>query len=250
MIFAEWMPPANPDPHYWEFSTPSVWDLGSSTTNRTAASNCREQLAFNRDEIVHLQYITTKRLNWGGTANNERLSELNLITCHNGERRRWPLLRSNNSTRAFDRLLEPLLRETDLPVVRVLDEWLGWRVTETPYGPANPTSGQANTEIRPILATRPDPLLAISVSRSAREEALWERRFRCSGGSKRSFLRAFGRDSGSLRLSRTLLGAAPTTKNRRPSQKARCKRRRCTSRSSITLNAIRGAGTSASARNR
>jgi hypothetical protein len=144
---------------YWEFSNAQrlgPWLIYNKSNGSVELP--REQLAFNRDEIVHLQYITTKRLNWGGTANNERLSELNLMTCRNGERRRWPLLRSNNSARAFDRLLEPLLRETDLRVVRVQDEWLGWRVTETPYGPAKPASGQANTEIRPLLATRPDPL--------------------------------------------------------------------------------------------
>jgi hypothetical protein len=36
--------------------------------------------------------------------------------------------------KAFDRILKPLVENTDLPVVRVQDEWLGWRVTETLYG--------------------------------------------------------------------------------------------------------------------
>jgi hypothetical protein len=89
---------------------------------------------FDRHEVVHLQYITTKRLDWGGVVNNERLSELNLITCRDGTRKRWPLLRSIFTVKAFDRILKPLVENTDLPVVRVQDEWLGWRVTEMPYG--------------------------------------------------------------------------------------------------------------------
>ena len=93
----------------------------------------REGEIFDRDEVVQLQYITTKRLDWGGVINNERLSELNLITCRDGIRKRWPLLRSIADVRAFDGLLGPLLAQTDLPVVRVEDEWLGWKVTERPY---------------------------------------------------------------------------------------------------------------------
>lgn len=93
----------------------------------------QEGVRFDRQDIVHLQYITTKRLDWGGVVNNDRLSELNLITCRDGERKRWPLLRSIFTVKAFDRVLRPLMQETDLPVVRVQDEWLGWNVTETPY---------------------------------------------------------------------------------------------------------------------
>lgn len=92
-----------------------------------------EREVFDRKDIVHLQYITTKRLNWGGVVNNERLSELNLITCRQGKRKRWPLLRSIFNMRAFDRMLKPLIEHTDLPVVRVEDEWWGWNVSERPY---------------------------------------------------------------------------------------------------------------------
>lgn len=94
----------------------------------------REGVSFGPDEIVHLQYVTTKRLNWKGVINNDRLSELNLVTCRGGERKRWPLLRSISNVRAFDWLLRPLTEHTALPVMRVVDEWLGWKVTETPYG--------------------------------------------------------------------------------------------------------------------
>ena len=93
----------------------------------------RDQVVFDRQEIVYLQYITTKRLDLGGLANNDRLSELNLVTKRDGIRKRWPLLRSILTMRAFDYILKPLLENTDLPVLRLQDEWLGWRTTETPY---------------------------------------------------------------------------------------------------------------------
>ncbi len=93
----------------------------------------REGVSFDRAEIVHVQYITTKRLDWGDVLNNDQLSELNLVTCRDGVRKRWPLLRSNFNIRAFDWLLKPLVHETELPVVRVRDKWLGWETTETPY---------------------------------------------------------------------------------------------------------------------
>jgi hypothetical protein len=51
-----------------------------------------------------------------------------------GVRKRWPLLRSIFNVKAFDRMLKPLIEHTDLPVVRVEDEWLGWNVSERPYG--------------------------------------------------------------------------------------------------------------------
>ena len=119
---------------YYSFAKACDWGPGSSTTRLPAASNCREGVSFDRREIVYLQYITTKRLDWGGVANNQRLSELNLITSRDGQRKRWPLLQSMFNVKAFDRLLKPLLEDTNLPVVRLQDEWLGWRVTETPYG--------------------------------------------------------------------------------------------------------------------
>ena len=93
----------------------------------------RENIRFERREIVLVQYITTKRLDQGG----DRLSELNLITLRDGTRKRWPLLRSTLQSKAFDQVLQPLLAHTDLPVVRVEDKWLGWDVMEKPYGQPN-----------------------------------------------------------------------------------------------------------------
>src|SRR5262249_46575626 len=68
------------------------WLIYEKATGRVTLP--REGESFERQEIVHLQYVTTKRLDWGGVVNNDARSELNLITCRDGERRRWPLLRS------------------------------------------------------------------------------------------------------------------------------------------------------------
>jgi len=89
----------------------------------------REREVFERQEIVHLQYLTTKSLETGG----ERLSDLNLITCRHGVRKRWPLLRSFLAAKPFEKLLEPLVEHTDLPIVRIEDEWRGWNISERPY---------------------------------------------------------------------------------------------------------------------
>ena len=92
----------------------------------------REGVSFAREEIVHLQYITTKDLSWGSDAGNERRSELNLVTVRSGQRERWPLLRSIITHKPFEHVVTPLLEHTDLPVVRVQDRWADWRVTEKP----------------------------------------------------------------------------------------------------------------------
>jgi hypothetical protein len=93
----------------------------------------RDGVSFHREEIVHLQYITTKRLDWGGVVNNDKLSELNLITLRDGQRQRWHLLRSIITHKAFDDVLRPLVEHTTLPVMRVTDQWLGWEVTQRPW---------------------------------------------------------------------------------------------------------------------
>jgi hypothetical protein len=107
------------------------WLIYNKTTGHVELP--REGVAFDRPEIVHLQYITTKRLAYNRVVNNERVSELNLITNQNGIRKRWPLLRSNANRKDFDHILTPLAQHTNIPVVRVQDQLLGWRVSETPY---------------------------------------------------------------------------------------------------------------------
>lgn len=97
----------------------------------------REGVVFQRAEIICFQDITTKLLQWPGFGNNQRRSELNLITARAGSRRRWPLLRSSNTIRAFESVVKPLIAQTGLPVVRISDELLGWRLTKQPV-----TSGE------------------------------------------------------------------------------------------------------------
>jgi hypothetical protein len=99
----------------------------------------RENLSFAREEIVQLQYITTKDLSWDDDVGNEQRSELNVITVQGGERKRWPLLQSIFTDKAFDHVVKPLVEQTDLPVVRVRDKWLGWRVTERPFNSPLPS---------------------------------------------------------------------------------------------------------------
>jgi hypothetical protein len=114
------------------------WLIYDKATGRVELP--RQGVTFGRQEIVCLQDITTKRLDWGGVMNNERLSELNLITSRDGVRKRWPLLRSTLNQKAFDHILKSLVENTDLPVMQVRDEWLGWRVTETSYKQNRPSS--------------------------------------------------------------------------------------------------------------
>src|SRR5690606_14096580 len=110
------------------------WLVYDKTTGRVTLP--REAVSFEREQVIHLQYVTTKKLDWPGVANNDRLSELNLITCRHEQRKRWPLLRSKSTFGAFDSLLQSLIKHTNIPVMRVQDEWLGWQITEKPYGPS------------------------------------------------------------------------------------------------------------------
>ncbi len=98
----------------------------------------RHGISFAPHEIVHVQYITTKDLAWSGVVNNEQYSELNLVTCVDGERKRWPMLRSIFNVRAFDYIVRPLVEQTRLPVVRVKDQLWGWKVTAQPYRKPEP----------------------------------------------------------------------------------------------------------------
>jgi hypothetical protein len=90
----------------------------------------REKVRFERGEVVHVQYITTKRLD--EHPEYSQLSELNLITVVDGMRHRWPLLRSISCSGAFDGLLQELIEVTGLPAVRVKDTVRGWKTTEVP----------------------------------------------------------------------------------------------------------------------
>ncbi len=95
----------------------------------------RLSLEFQREEVVHLQYITTKRLQFKDHLENDQMTELNIVTRRGEATERWPLSRTALTHRAFDKVLKAVLRETDLPIVRVTDEMFGWNVTEAPYEP-------------------------------------------------------------------------------------------------------------------
>jgi hypothetical protein len=117
---------------YWSFTSAhrkGDWLVYDKEKHRLELA--REQLSFDLDEIVHLQYITTRRLTDGNRSQRELLSELNLITNQSGQRKRWPILRSSLSDKAFDELLRPLAQCTELPIVRIKEHWWSGEITVT-----------------------------------------------------------------------------------------------------------------------
>ena len=109
-----------------------TWLIYDKVTRSVRLPRLGETFAFG--EIVHLQYISTKDLSEGTLTNNPANSEINLVTLRDGKRERWPLLRSWGSHGAFGHVLKPLVRETDIPVVRITDSLLSWDVSIRPYG--------------------------------------------------------------------------------------------------------------------
>jgi len=107
--------------------TRGPWLVFDKATRRVSLP--REQLEFDFQDVVHLQYITTKRLDLARVRDNDSLSGVNLVTSRNGKRERWNLVNSWANVRAFEYLLRPLLQQTDIPVVRIKDQTLGWEVT-------------------------------------------------------------------------------------------------------------------------
>ena len=79
---------------------------------------------FALTEIVHVQYITTRRQRDGGFF-GDLLSELNVVTLREGRRARWHLVRSILSHGAFEHVLRPMLRSTPIPIVRVRQRVMG-----------------------------------------------------------------------------------------------------------------------------
>lgn len=94
----------------------------------------RHAQEFGLREIVYLQYVTTKKLEPYEKGEEYQLTELNLVTCKDGERKRWPLLKTSSKSRdAFGHLLRLLIQSTEIPVVRFRDSRRGWEVTVEPY---------------------------------------------------------------------------------------------------------------------
>jgi hypothetical protein len=92
----------------------------------------RQGVEFDRSEILHLRYVTTKNPDRARAGDCWRRSELHVVTCRDGRRERWHLLNSL-STGALEHLLRPLVKETDIPVERIEDSWFGWKLRESRF---------------------------------------------------------------------------------------------------------------------
>lgn len=113
---------------YAEARANGPWLIYAKATRRLELP--RTGLSFDLEQIEHVEYITTKLLQPADPEENDRLSEINLVTRRGGFHERHQVIGSRTG---LDDLLQPLLRETGLPAVRVEDEWFGWNVTERPY---------------------------------------------------------------------------------------------------------------------
>jgi hypothetical protein len=118
----------------------------------------REGEAFARGEIVHLQHVTTKDLRWGGVCNNERRTELNLVTSRGAIRRRWAVVRSTSPLGAP--FIQAILAHTDLPIVRITDSDWGWETTEKPHRRVVPSRlpGDVSDGSAPVMPPEEDAL--------------------------------------------------------------------------------------------
>ncbi len=101
----------------------------------------REGLTFELDEVVYLQDVqSTQKERIGPGITYYHLSELNLVTCKDGRRKRWNLLNSNRDDSLagrspFAKILDAVVRQTPIPVYQVRKRWLH---TETPVRPYRP----------------------------------------------------------------------------------------------------------------
>ena len=120
---------------YWTFA--NAWRLGpwliyDKATGQVELPRRQGDIRQKRDRsrsVRHNEVAPTERRDKQRTR-----VRVNLVTMRDGIRKRWPLLRSIFNVKAFDYILKPLLENTDLPVLRIKDEWLGWRITKAPYG--------------------------------------------------------------------------------------------------------------------
>jgi hypothetical protein len=115
------------------------WLVYDKSTRRVRLP--RLHLDFERAEVVHLQYISTDFLQNSRSllSNTKAVSELNLVTVREGKPQRWNLLNSSFPFDAFEYLLDPLVEQTDIPVVRITETAGNWKVWTRPYhDPMNP----------------------------------------------------------------------------------------------------------------
>lgn len=97
----------------------------------------RDGLAFDREQIVHLQYVTgyTTEEYVRGEIVTTQQSELNLLTCIDGHRKRWPIMRTLG-TGGLGKIAKRILKSTDVPLVRCKQHMLhrGVEVTDMRTG--------------------------------------------------------------------------------------------------------------------
>jgi hypothetical protein len=60
-------------------------------------------------------------------------SELNLVTIRGGKRERWNLVNSSWPSGAFEDVLDHLIENTPIPVVRITETAGPWKVWIRPY---------------------------------------------------------------------------------------------------------------------
>jgi hypothetical protein len=111
------------------------WLRYDNGTRRVELS--RQRLTFELTEIVHLQYVSTARLDRPRSVIGEESkyvhSELNLVTVRGGKRERWNLVNSSWSSGAFEDVLDHLIENTPIPVVRITETAGPWKVWTRPY---------------------------------------------------------------------------------------------------------------------
>lgn len=112
------------------------WLIYDKATGRVALP--RENQSFEADEVVHLQYLSCRwTSNTDSTGFNSLVSELNLVTCKNGKRERWALLRSLFEVGGFRSVLPDLLKHMPVTVMRVHVLGSKYSVEENIYNDVN-----------------------------------------------------------------------------------------------------------------
>jgi hypothetical protein len=111
------------------------WLRYDKVTRRVELS--RQRLTFEFSEIVHLQYVSTARIDRPRSVVAEESkyarSELNLVTIRGGKRERWNLVNSMWPSGAFEEVLDHLIEQTPVPVVRITETAGPWKVWIRPY---------------------------------------------------------------------------------------------------------------------
>lgn len=90
----------------------------------------RHGVRFPLEEVAYLQYVTSQP---HGVWWMDYLSELNLVTRHDGQLQRWHLVNSVFTHGAFEHLLRPMVAQTPIPVQRVKQAWFGRGTTAEPF---------------------------------------------------------------------------------------------------------------------